>query len=228
MAGVPGVGAASGCLRALAGPVGWVIGGVLAVWFAGSLGIVFLILAGIAWFLNRFIFRTHEVDYTLTQVDGTHGRRIRKWKETEPVNPNHRIPRRICNWGTWICIGLSILIAAVRIKSGSATREALEALPTRTTTASDPQTVRRVAPAPTEQTFKIVLRGEEPSEEFNMFQRIPAGWDYWVSGPADGRILFSDGTSCGVNEPFSPEGNGVIRFTGPAGREVSVRIAPHR
>jgi len=82
--------------------------------------------------------------------------------------------------------------------------------------------------SPNERVYRYPLLGTETkTAEFDMYEQIPPGWDYWVSGPPGAKIWFDDRTSIEVNEPFQPRGSGKLRFSGPKDGNVTIRIRPH-
>lgn len=75
-----------------------------------------------------------------------------------------------------------------------------------------------------EKTFRVPLLGEgKVSEMVVDIDEFPPGFNYFFEGPESAEARYSDGTRGPITKWFGVK-RGKLRFTGPAGQEVTVRF----
>ncbi|MEK7212241.1 MAG: transglycosylase SLT domain-containing protein [Patescibacteria group bacterium] len=70
-----------------------------------------------------------------------------------------------------------------------------------------------------------LIGGDKPSKDFLGIDTLPTGWNYRWYGPSNTRARFEDGKEFSLTEDVGARG-GRVRFLGPAGERVTIRVAP--
>ncbi len=203
---------------------GWLIlllfGGVAIL---GGWGLFFAAIGGIGQLLHRFwLGKYTERKRTRRWTDDDGGRQSEDWPEKRYHHPRGR---RVAIGMMIAGYGLAVIIAFARVPSPAKLAQMrTSAMPPAWPQAQFTAPAPRVPQPPSEVVINLKGEGVVSDDVFDI-DALPVGWSYRWYGPPRTRVRFEDGAEFGIADDVGVRG-GKVRFSGPAGEKVTVRITP--